>query len=90
MTAVHIKDRISKEVARQAATVYKITGVDFEGKILRARYFRYKDCADEAFEDIEYGGLWRDNPFSGWPEGTFEKSRKSDSRFWIRLEVKKP
>ena len=70
-------------------TIYKVTGVDFEGERRKPKYFRVKADAAEAFGNIEFGSIWRDNPFSGWPEGTFETTRRSDKQFWLRIQEKK-
>ena len=71
------------------SAIYKVTGVDFEGKRHKAKYFRHLAWAEVAFHNIEFGSIWRDNPFSGWPEGTFETTRRSDKQFWLRIQEKK-
>jgi len=69
--------------------IYKVTGVDFEGKRVMSRYFRFLNDAQDAFGNVEFGSLWQDNPYAGWPEGTFEQNRRSDNIFWMRLEKKR-
>ena len=73
-----------------SGTIYKVTGVDFEGKRVMSRFFRFLKDAQDAFGNIEVGAIWQDNPYAGWPEGTFLNPKRSDRLFWIRLEVKKP